>query len=284
MRATDRSRLLFNASYLAGDAGRPSEALPLIDELVEWRRANLGERHPRTLGALAQRAAVLRDLGRLDESVEAFDGIIAALDETDPRQAEDRSNYLRHLGRVLQLRNRGDDLDRAIGLYARSIDAWLAAPDVSVYRVSRPVGLLLEAVAIRDGAAAAVALARELPERAALRGAPPDRIAIIRARTASGLRSPALRTAVTVDDAMIRTAQEDHALVAQRHGECSTWALEAAMAPPLLLSIRSQPGDLERARAAFESVLAQATASLGPQSEVARAAKARIGELGPVDR
>ena len=284
MRATDRSRLLFNASYLSGDAGRTDEALLLIDELVEWRRANLGGHHPRTLAALGQRAAVLRDLGRLDEAVEGFEAIVAVLDDGNPAQAEDRSNYLRHLARVLHLRNRGGDRERAIGLCVSAIDAWLAAPDVSVQRVARPLALLLEAVASRDGGAVAVALARELPERAASRGAPPDRVAIIRARTASSLRSPALRAAVKVDDAMIRRAEEDRALLAQVHGEDSTWALEAAMAPPLLLSIRAQPGDRDSARAAFESVLARATASLGPQSEVARAAKARLGEIGAVDR
>ena len=84
---------------------------------------------------------------------------------TDPAHAEARSNCLRHLARTLHLRNRSGDLDRAIDLYLLSIDEWLAAPDVSVYRMARPVTFLLDAVTTRDGAPAAVALARELPQR-----------------------------------------------------------------------------------------------------------------------
>lgn len=284
MRATERSRLMFSAAYLATDAGRPRDALPIVEELIEWRRANLGESHPLTASAIGQRAMVLRDLGRFDEAAEAFQMLVDTTGGTDAAHAEARSNYLRHLARTLHLRNRSGDIDRAIDLYLLSIDEWLAAPDVSVYRMARPVTFLLDAVTTRDGAQAAVALARELPHRAAALGATPDRIAMIRARTASSLRLPALRAAVTVDDTMIRQAQEDHAVVAQRHGEGSTWTLEAELAVPLLLEIRDKPGDRDSVRIALESILARASAALGPQSEVARAAWARISELTPSPR
>eukprot|EP00964_Phaeocystis_antarctica_P065492 scaffold39525_cov55-Phaeocystis_antarctica.AAC.6 len=99
------SVLLMNLGMLLEDMGQLEEARPLYEERLQGYRETLGDRHPRTLGAICFLAFLLEEQGKLVEAIPLYTEVLEGYVLLDGMEHEDTRDMAKRL--VFKLREAG---------------------------------------------------------------------------------------------------------------------------------------------------------------------------------
>lgn len=269
-----RVRLLHNAGYLLSETGRPTEALPYLEESLALRSAHYGTRHPAMITARTQLAGALRSLRRYDESVALHLESLSVLQDDSPATCALRSNVLRHLGRVYQSRASDGDAERVVGVLRDSVRDFARGGSTNWIPLQGAARNLFREIESQRGVDGLRAFASELNAELESLTQHPMPAAIARMQFCEHWVDPRRGAEARATPDMVRSARADVALAERVAGRDSHEAFLAELALAHLLRSTGADGDAREARDRATSVEMRATAASGENSGDARSARA----------
>jgi serine/threonine protein kinase/Tfp pilus assembly protein PilF len=106
-----RATAIHNLAAILLDAKRTGEVIPLLEDVLEFRRRDLGNRHPDTLATAQNLGSAYLDTGRLDLAQDLLQEVRAAYSETFGLQHERAYLAANSLGLILKQQGRLDDAE-----------------------------------------------------------------------------------------------------------------------------------------------------------------------------
>ncbi len=121
-------RYRHNLARTLGRQGRHTEAIDLLEGVIESKHESLGEPHPSTIRSLEVMAASYRELGQLDQAISVYEEIIA---QTRAIHGEPSAAEARLYNGLANVHHDRGDYARARQAYEQALAFHDASPDVN---------------------------------------------------------------------------------------------------------------------------------------------------------